>query len=61
MVTDIKFLSGLRKSDHLVIDFNLLCYTEEEAGTHNQKKLKILKSQTETNTLFKVKVLQNRR
>ena len=46
MVTDIKFLSGLGKSDHLVLDFSLLYYTEEETETHNSEKLKFLKGIT---------------
>ena len=43
MVTDIKFLSGLGKSDNLVLDFSLLCYTEEETETHNSENFNFFK------------------
>ena len=39
MVTDIEFLSGLGKSDHLVLDFSLLCYTEEETETTQLREI----------------------
>ena len=46
MVTDIKFLSGLGKSDHLVLDFSILCYIEEETETHNLEKFNFLRGIT---------------
>ena len=30
MISNIKFLPGVGKSDHLVIDFSLICYTMQE-------------------------------
>ena len=38
MVTDIKYLPGLGKSDHLVIDFSLICYTVQEKKCSTEKR-----------------------
>ena len=38
MVTDIKYLPGLGKSDHLVIDFSLFCYTVQEKKCSAEKR-----------------------
>ena len=38
MVTNIKYLPGLGKSDHLVIDFSLICYTEQEKKCSTEKR-----------------------
>ena len=38
MVTDIKYLPGLGKSDQLVIDFSLICYTVHEKKCSIEKK-----------------------
>ena len=38
MVTDIKYLPGLGKSDHLIIDFSLICYTVQEKICSTEKR-----------------------
>ena len=43
MVNDITFLPGLGKSDHLLLDFSLDCYTEERVPTKNSEKLNFFK------------------
>ena len=39
MVNDIRFLPGLGKSDHLLLDLSLDCYTEERVPTKKSEKL----------------------
>ena len=38
IVTNIKYLPGLGKSDHLVIDFSLICYTVQEKKCSIEKR-----------------------
>ena len=43
MVTDLEFLPGLGKSDHLVLAFKLNCYTVEEQNKCKTEKLNFFK------------------
>ena len=44
MVTDISYLPGLGKSDHVVTAFSLACYTIQETKTCSAKKLNFFRN-----------------
>ena len=43
MVNDITFLPGLGKSDYLLLEFSIDCYTEERVPTKHSEKLNFFK------------------
>ena len=48
MVTDLEFLPGLGKSDHLVLAFTLNCYTVEQQNQRKTEKLNFFKGDYNT-------------